>query len=172
MCGMDMDLDDGSSAEEEKEDLWIGDSIKMVPPPMAHSGDSVWGGRRSRCGSVLCGVAIILWNMLVVTACAVLLPLVFFLMLLPAVLLLYVGFLCHSRVLDDPSGICCYLDDNSCSALIILGFVMMSPLVVMASVVFCGLLQRFQILLLIQPITRACYQRRLLDWVGSIDDWV
>lgn len=81
--------------------------------------------------------------------------------------------LCLSlQVLDAPSAICHYLDDNSCSALIILGFVMMSPLVIVAAAVFCGLLRKFRLLLFIQPIKRAWYRGRLLDWAGSIHAWV
>lgn len=76
------------------------------------------------------------------------------------------------QVLDAPSAICRYLDDNSCSALIILGFVMMSPLVVVAAAVFCGLFRRFRLLLLIQPIARAWHRGRLLDWAGDVHAWV
>lgn len=76
------------------------------------------------------------------------------------------------QVLDARSSICRYLDDNSCSALIILGFVMMSPLVVVAAAIFCGLLRRFRLLLLVQPITRAWYRGRLLDCTGGFHSWV
>ncbi|KAM7006834.1 transmembrane protein 88B [Tautogolabrus adspersus] len=173
MCGMDVDLDDGGSGEEEKEEeFWMGEGVKMLSPPVAHSGGSAWGSRRSRCGCVTCGVGLVLWNLCVVLASALLLVMVFSVVLLPAMLLLYVGFLCHSRVLDANSAICSYLDDNSCSALIILGFVMMSPLVVVAAAIFCGLLRRFRLLLLIQPITRAWYRGWLLDWAGGIHAWV
>ncbi|XP_071351158.1 transmembrane protein 88-like [Trachinotus anak] len=173
MCGMDVDLDDGGSGEEEKEEeFWIGEGVKMLPPPVAHSSGSAWGSRRGRCGCVACGAALILWNLCIILASALLLAAVFSVVLLPAMLLLYAGFLCHSRVLDAPSAICRYLDDNSCSALIILGFVMMSPLVVVAAAVFCGLLRRFRLLLFIQPISRAWYRGRLHDWVGSVHAWV
>ncbi|XP_061642259.1 transmembrane protein 88 isoform X2 [Phyllopteryx taeniolatus] len=173
MCGTDVDLDDEGSVEEEREeDLWMGERVKMLPPPVAHSQSSAWGSRRSGSGCVVCGAALVLWNVCVLLAGALLLTLIFSLVLLPAVVLLYVGFLCHSRILDSSSGICNYLDDNSCSALIILGFVMMSPLVVVAAAVFCGLLRRFRLLLLIQPISRARYRGRLMDWVGSVHAWV
>ncbi|XP_071376799.1 transmembrane protein 88-like [Centroberyx affinis] len=173
MCGMDVDLDDGGSGEEEKEDeFWVGEGVKMLPPPVAHTEGSAWGSRRGRGGCVACGAALVLWNLGVVAASALLLAAVFSVVLLPATLLLYAGFLCHSRVLDAPSAICRYLDDNSCSALIILGFVMMSPLVVVAAAIFCGLLRRFQLLLLIQPLTRARYRGRLLDLAGSVHAWV
>ncbi|XP_032404222.1 transmembrane protein 88B [Xiphophorus hellerii] len=173
MCGVDVDLDDGGSADEEKEEeFWVGDAVKMLPPPVAHSDGSAWGGRRGACGSAACGAVLVLWNLSVVSAGALLLALVFSVVLLPAALLLYAGFLCHSRVLNAPAAICRYLDDNSCSALIILGFVMMSPLVVLAAAVFCGLLRKFRLLLFLQPLSRARYRGRLLDWVGRVQAWV
>lgn len=99
MCGMDVDLDDGGTGEEEKdEELWIGEGVKMLPPPVAHSGGSAWGSRRGRCGCVACGAVLILWNLCVILASLLLLAIVFSLVLLPALVLLYVGFLCHSRV--------------------------------------------------------------------------
>lgn len=101
MCGVDVDLEeDGGSGEEEKEDeFWVGEGVKMLPPPpVAHSGGSVWGSRRGRCGCVACGAALILWNLCIIAASALLLAVVFSVVLLPAVLLLYAGFLCHSRV--------------------------------------------------------------------------
>uniref|UniRef100_A0A8D0CNV6 Uncharacterized protein n=1 Tax=Sander lucioperca TaxID=283035 RepID=A0A8D0CNV6_SANLU len=100
MCGMDdVDLDEGGSGEEEKEEeFWIGEGVKMLPPPVAHSGGSAWGSRRGRCGCVACGAALILWDLCVILASILLLALVFSVVLLPAMLLLYVGFLCHSRV--------------------------------------------------------------------------
>ncbi|XP_061878193.1 transmembrane protein 88 isoform X2 [Entelurus aequoreus] len=173
MCGMDVDLDDGGSGEEDKEEeLWMGERVKMLPPPVAHSGGSAWGSQRGRCGCLACGAALVFWDVSVVLAGALLLVGVFFVVLLPAAVPLYAGFLCHSRILKGSSAICGYLDDNSSSALIILGFVMMSPLVVAAAVVFCGLLRRFRLLLLIQPITRARYRGRLMDWVGGVRAWV
>ncbi|XP_029007187.1 transmembrane protein 88 [Betta splendens] len=175
MCGGDVDLDDGGGAgeEEKEEELWVGEGVKMLAaPPVARSGGGAWGSRRGRCGCVAWGALLVLWNLGVAAAGAGLLAAVFAAVLLPAVLLLYAGFLCHSRVLNASSAICQYLDDNSCSALIILGFVMMSPLVVAAAAVFCGLLRRSRLLLYIQPMARAWYRGRLLDGVGSVHAWV
>lgn len=100
MCGMDVDLDDGGPGEEEEkeEEFWVGEGVKMLPPPVAHSGGSAWGSRRDRCGCVACGAVLVLWNLCAMLACALLLALVFSLVLLPALVLLYIGFLCHSRV--------------------------------------------------------------------------
>ncbi|XP_034023567.1 transmembrane protein 88 [Thalassophryne amazonica] len=174
MCGTDAEVDDAGSVEEEEkyEEFWVGEEVKMMPPPVVESESSAWGSRRSCCGSVVCGAALLLWNLCVVSVTALLLVLVFSMVLLPAVLLLYAGFLCHSRVLGAPSAICHYLDDNSCSALIILGFVMTSPLVVLAAAVFCGIVRRFHLLLFIRPIKHAWYRRRLLEWPSSANAWV
>ncbi|RVE73500.1 hypothetical protein OJAV_G00049820 [Oryzias javanicus] len=173
MCGVDVDLDDGASAEDDREEeFWMGDGVKMLPPPVAHSEGSAWGSRRGRWGCLACGAALLLWNASVVCAGLLLLLVVFAVVLLPAGLLLYAGFLCHSRVLNASSAMCRFLDDNSCSALIILGFVMMSPLVVVAAAVFCGLVRRFRLLLFIQPLMRARYRVKLLDWAGNVHAWV
>lgn len=98
MCGLDVD-DSGSGEDDKDEDVWTGDGVKMLPPPLAHSGgSSMWGSRRSRCGCLAHGVLLLLWNLCVVSASAALLALVFAAVLSPALLLLYAGFLCHSRV--------------------------------------------------------------------------
>ncbi|KAJ7999092.1 hypothetical protein DPEC_G00211830 [Dallia pectoralis] len=173
MCGVDVDLDDGSSGDDEREDeFWVAEGVKLMHPPTAHSEGIAWGSLRGRCGCVACGAGLLLWNMGVALLCVLVLGGVFALVLLPASLLLYAGFLCHSRVLDSSSPVCRYLDDNSCSALIIIGFVMMSPLVVVAAAIFCGLLRRLRILLLFQPITHAWYRGRGLDFGGDIRAWV
>lgn len=98
MCGMDVDLDDGGPAEEEEEDFWMGDAVKMLPPPVAHSEGTAWGSRRGRCSCMACGAVLVLWNLCVLAAGALLLAAVFTVVLMPAALLLYAGFLCHSRV--------------------------------------------------------------------------
>lgn len=98
MCGVDVDLEDGSVEEEKEDEFWIGEGVKMLPPPVAHSGGSEWGSRRGRVGCLACGAALVLWDIFVVSASALLLAVVFSVVLLPAMLLLYAGFLCHSRV--------------------------------------------------------------------------
>uniref|UniRef100_A0A673C1P0 Uncharacterized protein n=1 Tax=Sphaeramia orbicularis TaxID=375764 RepID=A0A673C1P0_9TELE len=82
----------------DKEEIWIGEGVKMLPPPVAHSGGTAWGSRRGRCGCLVWGAVLVLWNLSIVLASTVLLALVFSVVLLPAMLLLYAGFLCHSRV--------------------------------------------------------------------------
>ncbi|XP_035243008.1 transmembrane protein 88-like isoform X2 [Anguilla rostrata] len=179
MCGMDVDLEGegaGEGEEEEKEqeeEYDVGERVRMLPPPTAHSGAGVWGARRGPAGRLVWGAGLALWNAGVAAAAALLLAAVFTLVLLPATLLLSAGFLCHSRVLNSPLPLCGYLDDNSCSALIILGFVMMSPLVVLAAAMFCGLVRRLRLLLLFQPMSRACYRGGGgWGWGKNVRAWV
>ncbi|KAJ8412194.1 hypothetical protein AAFF_G00144610 [Aldrovandia affinis] len=173
MCGVDVDLEDEGAGEEEKEqeeETGVGERVRMLPPLTAHSGAEAWGGRRGLLGRLSCGAALVLWNMAVAVACVLVLAGVFALVLLPATLLLCAGFLCHSRVLNSSSPLCRYLDDNSCSALIILGFVMMSPLVVVAAAAFCSVVRRLRLLLLFQPMARACYRGG--GWGRNVQAWV
>ncbi|XP_035238843.1 transmembrane protein 88B-like isoform X2 [Anguilla anguilla] len=179
MCGIDVDLEDGGGGEDGKEQEegcgGTGERVQMLPPPPAHSDAAgVWGGRRGRGGCVAWGAGLALWNLAVATACALIVAAVFALVLLPTIALLYVGFLCHSRVLHSPSPVCRYLDDNSCSALIILGFVMMSPLVVVAAATFCGLAHRLCLFQLFQPMARARHRGGGLVWAWDeeVRAWV
>lgn len=98
MCGMTVLLDDGGGDE----DFDVGDGIRMLPPPPAQCDGGVWGARRGHCGCVLWTLVLLLWNVLLLLVCVGLMFLIFSLILLPAALLLYAGFLCHSRV-DTPT---------------------------------------------------------------------
>ncbi|XP_016381836.1 transmembrane protein 88B-like [Sinocyclocheilus rhinocerous] len=158
MCGMTVLLDDGGGDE----DFDVGDGIRMLPPPPAQCDGGVWGARRGHCGCVLWTLLLLLWNVLLLlghtqmptnTQCSN----------------VQVVFL---QVVASQAALCHYLDDNSCSALIILGFVMMSPLVVVAAATFCALLRRLHLLLYFQPITEARYQGRGLGWRRDIHAWV
>ncbi|XP_036388298.1 transmembrane protein 88B-like [Megalops cyprinoides] len=174
MCGIDVDLDDGGEeGKEQEEECGMGsERVQMLPPPPAHSDAGAWGGRRGRGGCLAWAAALALWNVAVAAACVLIMAAVFALVLLPTVLLLYAGFLCHSRVLNSPSPVCRYLDDNSCSALIILGFVMMSPLVVVAAATFCGLAHRLHLFLLFQPMARARHRGGGWGWDRHVRAWV
>ncbi|XP_043917635.1 transmembrane protein 88-like [Protopterus annectens] len=85
--------------------------------------------------------------------------LVFSIVLLPTIVVVYFGFQCHSRVLHSNAYYCKdILDDNSSSALIILGFVIMSPLIVVAMAIYCSLSRRLRLFLCFQPYARAVYK--------------
>ncbi|XP_027011872.2 transmembrane protein 88 isoform X1 [Tachysurus fulvidraco] len=172
MCGVDVDLDDEGVQDECEVEEVTHDAMHLLAPPPAECNGTVWGSRRGYGVCVLCGLLLVLWNAGVGVACVTLLFVVFMLVLTPPILLLYTGFLCHTRVLASPSPLCSYLDDNSCSALIILGFVMVSPLVMVAAATFCSLLRRFHILQLFQPISTAQYRGRGFSWRQDVHAWV
>ncbi|ETE56518.1 Transmembrane protein 88, partial [Ophiophagus hannah] len=59
------------------------------------------------------------------------------------------------------------LDDNSSSALIILGFVIMSPLIVVSMALYCSLARRLHLFLCFQPCARAVYKGVKWQWNGA-----
>ncbi|KAJ6650429.1 hypothetical protein lerEdw1_008747, partial [Lerista edwardsae] len=69
------------------------------------------------------------------------------------------------------------LDDNSSSALIILGFVLMSPLIVVAMAVYCNLARRLRLFMCFQPCSRAVYKGVKWRWYedgglcGCVKEW-
>ena len=56
------------------------------------------------------------------------------------------------------------LDDNSSSALIILGFIIMSPLIVVAMAIYCSLARRLRLFMCFQPYSRAVYKGVKWRW--------
>ncbi|XP_029804437.1 transmembrane protein 88B [Suricata suricatta] len=73
---------------------------------------------------------------------------VFLLALLPAAAIVYVGFLCHSRVHPAPRPACrALLSDRGSAALIVLGFLSLPPLLVLASAARSRLARRLRLLL-------------------------
>ncbi|XP_072464612.1 transmembrane protein 88B [Notamacropus eugenii] len=100
-----------------------------------------------------------LWAMMLAAANLTLLLLhlllpiaVFSLALLPSAAVVYLGFHCHSRVLRSESRPCrALLDDRSSSALIVLGFLTLPPLLVLASAAYGRLIHRLCPLLPLPP---------------------
>ncbi|EHB00407.1 Transmembrane protein 88B [Heterocephalus glaber] len=73
---------------------------------------------------------------------------VFLLVLLPAAAVVYLGFLCHSRVHPAPRAQCrALLSDRGSAALIVLGFLLLPPLLVLASAARARLMRRLRPLL-------------------------
>uniref|UniRef100_A0A8D2LF55 Transmembrane protein 88 n=1 Tax=Varanus komodoensis TaxID=61221 RepID=A0A8D2LF55_VARKO len=115
--------------------------------------------RRSTCGCCAWAGLVAAMNSLAFLLNVLLMAAVFAIVLLPTVVLVYFGFQCHSRVLHSTAYYCkTVLDDNSSSALIILGFVIMSPLIVVATALYCSLARRLHLFLCFQPCSRAVYK--------------
>ncbi|XP_066121304.1 transmembrane protein 88B [Saccopteryx bilineata] len=73
---------------------------------------------------------------------------VFLLVLMPAAAIIFLGFLCHSRVHPAPSPTCRALfSDRSSATLIVLGFLLLPPLLVLASAARARLARRLSSLL-------------------------
>ncbi|XP_047580378.1 transmembrane protein 88B isoform X1 [Lutra lutra] len=73
---------------------------------------------------------------------------VFLLVLLPPAAIVYLGFLCHSRVHPAPRPACrALLSDRGSAALIVLGFLSLPPLLVLASAARARLARRLRALL-------------------------
>ncbi|XP_032748973.1 transmembrane protein 88B [Rattus rattus] len=73
---------------------------------------------------------------------------VFLLVLLPAAAVVYLGFLCHSRVHPAPGPHCrALLSDRGSAALIVFGFLSLPPLLVLASAARSLLVRRLHLIL-------------------------
>ncbi|XP_044092230.1 transmembrane protein 88B [Neovison vison] len=73
---------------------------------------------------------------------------VFLLVLLPSAAIVFLGFLCHSRVHPAPRPACrALLSDRGSAALIVLGFLSLPPLLVLASAARARLARRLRALL-------------------------
>ncbi|NXL93916.1 TMM88 protein, partial [Alectura lathami] len=114
---------------------------------------------RSTCCCWAWALVIVTMNLVVFFINLLLMLVIFTIVLLPTIVVVYFGFQCHSRVLHSTARYCrTILDDNSSSALIILGFVIMSPLIVVAMATYCSLARHLRLLMCFQPCSRALYK--------------
>ncbi|KFO88480.1 Transmembrane protein 88, partial [Buceros rhinoceros silvestris] len=108
---------------------------------------------------------VVTMNFLVFLMNLLLMFVIFTIVLLPTIVVVFLGFQCHSRVLHSTARYCkSILDDNSSSALIILGFVVMSPLIVAAMAIYCSVARRLRLFLCFQPYSRAVYKGVKWRW--------
>ncbi|XP_009645068.1 transmembrane protein 88B [Egretta garzetta] len=145
----------------------LSEKSQMIPSLPPYDMDDQLLPREPR--SAWCCLA---WTLLVVTMNSLvflinllLMFVIFTVVLLPTIVVVYFGFQCHSRVLHSNSRYCkSILDDNSSSALIILGFVIMSPLIVMAMAIYCSLARHLRLFMCFQPYSRAVYKGVKWRW--------
>uniref|UniRef100_A0A8C6DIF3 Transmembrane protein 88B n=1 Tax=Moschus moschiferus TaxID=68415 RepID=A0A8C6DIF3_MOSMO len=96
---------------------------------------------------------------------------VFLLVLLPAAAVVYLGFLCHSRVHPAPRPACrALLSDRGSAAVIVSGFLSLPPLLVLASAARARLARRLHSLL--PPPTWSPGPRRQPDGEKQLCAWV
>uniref|UniRef100_UPI00398E674D transmembrane protein 88-like n=1 Tax=Pristiophorus japonicus TaxID=55135 RepID=UPI00398E674D len=140
--------------------------LNHIHPPPYCIDDQPWPlEARSICGCWGWAVLVTAFNFVLFLLNFALMGTVFCIVLLPTIVVVYFGFQCHSRVIHSDAYYCkTILDDNSSSALIILGFVLMSPLIVIAMVTYCSVARRLRLFLCCVPYSRAVYKG--LKWTG------
>ncbi|KAG5284837.1 hypothetical protein AALO_G00031050 [Alosa alosa] len=140
----------------------------VVPPPYSLAGS---GGGGAGTGEVplelrgsldcwACSVLVTMQNLIIATINGILASIVFGLILLPALVMLVFGFLCHSSVQPHGTSVYCsdLLNDEGCVALLVVGFLLLTPLLVLALAAYCRLARHLQLGLCFIPYSRAVYK--------------
>ncbi|XP_019397116.1 PREDICTED: transmembrane protein 88B [Crocodylus porosus] len=157
-------------SDQEIEDFEVdnlSDTSRMIPglPPYDMDDQLLPMEPRSACCCWAWTLMIVTMNSLVFLLNLLLMVTIFAVVLLPTIVVVYFGFQCHSRVLHSDAYYCkTILDDNSSSALIILGFVIMSPLIVVAMAIYCSLARHLRLFMCFQPYSRAVYKGVKWRW--------
>ncbi|KAJ3585518.1 hypothetical protein NHX12_014237 [Muraenolepis orangiensis] len=107
-----------------------------------------------------CSVLVTAQNLVIAAVNACLAGVVFGAILTPATAMVSFGFLCHSTV--RPHGTARYcsdlLTDGGCVALLVVGFLLVTPLLVLALAAYCRLARHLQLGLCFIPYSRAVYK--------------
>ncbi|XP_006018906.1 transmembrane protein 88B [Alligator sinensis] len=157
-------------SDQEIEDFEVdnlSDTSRMIPglPPYDMDDQLLPMEPRSACCCWAWTLMVVTMNSLVFLLNLLLMVTIFTVVLLPTIVVVYFGFQCHSRVLHSDAYYCkTILDDNSSSALIILGFVIMSPLIVVAMAIYCSLARHLRLFMCFQPYSRAVYKGVKWRW--------
>ncbi|XP_069043742.1 transmembrane protein 88 b [Lepisosteus oculatus] len=133
----------------------------VVPPPysVAETGDPPLELRGSLdCWA--CSVLVTAQNLVVAAINAGLVALIFGTILAPATVMVVFGALCHSKVRTPDSDAYCsdLLTDAGCVALLVVGFLLVTPLLVLALAAYCRLARHLQLGLCFVPYSRAVYK--------------
>ncbi|KAG7465290.1 hypothetical protein MATL_G00174830 [Megalops atlanticus] len=140
----------------------VGGSGVVVPPPYsaADGGGDAPLELRGSLDCWACSVLVTAQNLIIATINAGLAGLVFGLILTPAIVMVVFGFLCHSTVRPQGSSLYCsdLLNDGGCVALLVVGFLLVTPLLVLALAAYCRLARHLQLALCFIPYSRAVYK--------------
>ncbi|CAB1332903.1 unnamed protein product, partial [Coregonus sp. 'balchen'] len=99
-------------------------------------------------------------NLIIALVNSTLVSIVFGTIMTPALVMVVFGFLCHSTVQPNGTSLYCsdLLDDGGCVALLVVGFILVTPLLVLALTAYCRLAQHLQLGLCFIPYCRAVYK--------------
>ncbi|TMS14434.1 Transmembrane protein 88 [Larimichthys crocea] len=149
-------------------------SLSEAPPP--ERGQGSWCHLRTPRGEVkllttpqelrgsldcwACSVLVTAQNMIIALINGLLASVVFGIILTPALTMIIFGFLCHSTVQPHGTSVYCsdLLDDGSCVALLVVGFLLLTPLLVLALAAYCRLARHLQLGMCFIPYSRAVYK--------------
>uniref|UniRef100_A0A674KD85 Transmembrane protein 88B n=1 Tax=Terrapene triunguis TaxID=2587831 RepID=A0A674KD85_9SAUR len=162
-------------SDQEIEDFEVdnlSDTSRMIPglPPYDMDDQLLPLEPRSTCCCWAWTLLIVATNSLVFLVNLLLVVTIFAVVLLPTIVVVYFGFQCHSRVSERgpaPVWALAPRPRTGASALIILGFVIMSPLIVVAMAVYCSLARRLRLFLLHPPLAPAKSPSGVLVGIGS-----
>lgn len=137
----------------------------VVPPPYS-AAESGGGGSdaplelRGSLDCWACSVLVTAQNLVIAAINAFLAGLVFGTILTPAIVMVVFGFLCHSTVRPHGTSPFCsdLLNDGGCVALLVVGFLLVTPLLVLALAAYCRLARHLQLGLCFIPYSRAVYK--------------
>uniref|UniRef100_A0A3Q3X0R4 Uncharacterized protein n=1 Tax=Mola mola TaxID=94237 RepID=A0A3Q3X0R4_MOLML len=132
----------------------------VVPPPYSAAESEGPLELRGSLDCWACSVLVTAQNLIIAAINACLAGLVFGTILVPAIVMVTFGFLCHSTV--RPHGTTPYcsdlLTDAGCVALLVVGFLLVTPLLVLALAAYCRLARHLQLGLCFIPYSRAVYK--------------
>nr|XP_029476518.1 transmembrane protein 88-like isoform X1 [Oncorhynchus nerka] len=142
-----------------------GGSGVVVPPPYSVAG-SVAGATdaslelRGSLDCWACSVLVTAQNLIIALVNSTLVSIVFGTIMTPALVMVVFGFLCHSTVQPNGTSLYCsdLLDDGGCVALLVVGFILVTPLLVLALAAYCRLARHLQLGLCFIPYSRAVYK--------------
>ncbi|XP_044857453.1 transmembrane protein 88 [Mauremys mutica] len=137
----------------------------VPPPPYGAGGPELALGPepelelRGALDCLACAVLLSAHNLLAAALCALLCALVCAAALLPAGTALGLGFLCHSKFLHARVAPCeAHLHDAGATALLVLGFTLLLPLLVLGLAAFVRLARRLQLGYCLLPYSLAVYR--------------
>ncbi|XP_077356640.1 transmembrane protein 88-like [Festucalex cinctus] len=135
-------------------------AVVVVPPPYSAGEGEAQLELRGSLDCWACSVLVTAQNLVIAAVNACLAGLVFGSVLTPAIVMVVFGFLCHSTVRPNGTSMYCsnLLTDGGCVALLVVGFLLLTPLLVLALAAYCRLARHLQLGLCFIPYSRAVYK--------------
>ncbi|XP_077400886.1 transmembrane protein 88-like [Vanacampus margaritifer] len=134
--------------------------VVVVPPPYSAAEGEAPLELRGSLDCWACSVLVTAQNLVIAAVNVCLGGLVFGSILTPAIVMVVFGFLCHSTVRPNGTSPFCsnLLTDGGCVALLVVGFLLLTPLLVLALAAYCRLARHLQLGLCFIPYSRAVYK--------------